>query len=138
MRAARATRALQLETELHTYSQLRADRFVGRSWELDRASQHQYQTGYISDHKATRSAMGNMAKSLERDPRMESLSQTARPHSVSKWTLAADSARPSPSLMALIWEEAGDRDLRTVRCAAVSIRRRYDSRTLLCLAQGLS
>jgi Ti-type conjugative transfer relaxase TraA len=69
----RAVRALQLETELRTDPQIRADYFV-ESWQrLDRASQHQYQAGDISGYRATRSAMGDMAKSLERDPQLESI-----------------------------------------------------------------
>jgi Ti-type conjugative transfer relaxase TraA len=69
----RAVRALQLETELRTDPQIRADRFVERWQRLDRASQHQYQAGDISGYKSTRSAMGDMAKSLERDPQLESI-----------------------------------------------------------------
>ncbi len=72
-RTGRAIRALQLETELRTDPQRRADRFVERWKKLDRASQHQYQTGDMSGYKATRSTMGDMAKSLERDPQMESI-----------------------------------------------------------------
>jgi Ti-type conjugative transfer relaxase TraA len=69
----RTIRALQLETELRTDPQIRADRFV-ESWQrLDRASQRQYQAGDISGYRATRSAMGDMAKSLERDPQLESI-----------------------------------------------------------------
>ncbi len=69
----RAVRALQLETELRTDPQLRADRFVERWRSLDRASQRQYETGDMPAYKATRSAMGDMAKSLERDPQVESI-----------------------------------------------------------------
>ncbi len=69
----RAIRALQLETEIRTDPQRRADRFVERWQKLDRASQHQYQAGDMSGYKATRSAMGDMAKSLERDPQLESI-----------------------------------------------------------------
>jgi Ti-type conjugative transfer relaxase TraA len=69
----RTIRALQLETELRTDPQIRADRFVERWRSLDRASQHQYQAGDMSGYKSTRSAMGDMAKSLERDPQLESL-----------------------------------------------------------------
>lgn len=69
----RTVRALQLETELRTDPQIRADRFV-ESWQrLDRASQRQYQAGDMSGYKSTRSAMGDMAKSLERDPQLESI-----------------------------------------------------------------
>ena len=70
---ARAIRALQLETELRTDPSRRADRFVERWQKLDRASLGQYQAGDMSGYKATRSAMGDMAKSLERDPQLESI-----------------------------------------------------------------
>jgi Ti-type conjugative transfer relaxase TraA len=69
----RAIRALQLETELRTDPSRRADRFVERWQKLDHTSQRQYQAGDISGYKATRSAMGDMAKSLERDPQLESI-----------------------------------------------------------------
>ncbi|KQT20423.1 MULTISPECIES: Ti-type conjugative transfer relaxase TraA [unclassified Bradyrhizobium] len=69
----RAIRALQLETELQTDPSRRADRFVERWQKLDHTSQRQYQAGDIAGYKATRSAMGDMAKSLERDPQMESI-----------------------------------------------------------------
>jgi Ti-type conjugative transfer relaxase TraA len=69
----RAIRALQLETELRTDPSRRADRFVERWQKLDHTSQRQYQAGDMSGYKATRSAMGDMAKSLERDPQLESI-----------------------------------------------------------------
>jgi hypothetical protein len=69
----RAIRALQLETELRTDPSRRADRFVERWQKLDQTSQRQYQAGDMSGYKSTRAAMGDMAKSLERDPQMESL-----------------------------------------------------------------
>ncbi|MDE5454865.1 Ti-type conjugative transfer relaxase TraA [Bradyrhizobium sp. CSA112] len=71
--SARAVRALQLETELRTNPSRRADRFVERWQKLDHTSQRQYQGGDIAGYKATRSAMGDMAKSLERDPQLESI-----------------------------------------------------------------
>ena len=71
--SARAVRALQLETELRTDPGRRADRFVERWQKLDHTSQRQYQGGDIAGYKATRSAMGDMAKSLERDPQLESI-----------------------------------------------------------------
>jgi len=71
--SARAIRALQLETELRTDPGRRADRFVERWQKLDHTSQRQYQGGDIAGYKATRSAMGDMAKSLERDPQLESI-----------------------------------------------------------------
>jgi Ti-type conjugative transfer relaxase TraA len=69
----RAIRALQLETELRTDPGRRADRFVERWQKLDHTSLRQYQAGDISGYKATRSAMGDMARSLERDPQLESI-----------------------------------------------------------------
>lgn len=69
----RAVRALQLETEIRTDPSRRADRFVEYWHKLDRTSQHQYRAGDMSGYKATRSAMGDMAKSLERDPQLESI-----------------------------------------------------------------
>jgi hypothetical protein len=72
-RVNRAVRALQLETELRIDPSRRADRFVERWQELGQTRWHQYQAGDMSGYKATRSAMGDMAKSLERDPQMESI-----------------------------------------------------------------
>ncbi|CCD87039.1 putative conjugal transfer protein; TraA [Bradyrhizobium sp. ORS 285] len=69
----RAVRALQLESELRTDPSRRADRFVERWQKLDRASRRQYEAGDMSGYKATRSAMGEMAKGLERDPQLESI-----------------------------------------------------------------
>ena len=72
-RVNRAVRALQLETELRIDPGRRADRFVERWQKLDQTSQRQYQAGDMSGYKATRSAMGDMARSLERDPQLESI-----------------------------------------------------------------
>jgi Ti-type conjugative transfer relaxase TraA len=72
-RVNRAIRALQLETELRIDPSRRADHFVERWQKLDHAGLAQYQAGDISGYKATRSAMGDMARSLERDPQMESI-----------------------------------------------------------------
>ncbi|RUV01775.1 Ti-type conjugative transfer relaxase TraA [Mesorhizobium sp. M1A.F.Ca.IN.020.03.2.1] len=69
----RAIRALQLETEIRTDPSRRADRFVERWQKLDRTSQRQYRAGDMPGYKATRSAMGDIAKSLERDPQLESI-----------------------------------------------------------------
>jgi len=71
--ARRAIRALQLETELRTEPAHRADRFVERWRELGQTSQRQYQAGDMSGYRSTRAEMGNMAKSLERDPQLESV-----------------------------------------------------------------
>ncbi|PSJ55954.1 Ti-type conjugative transfer relaxase TraA [Pseudaminobacter soli (ex Li et al. 2025)] len=80
-RVASAVRALQLETEIRTGRNAdpannpsrRADRFVERWQKLDQTSQRQYRDGDMSGYKATRAQMGDMAKSLERDPQLESL-----------------------------------------------------------------
>jgi ATP-dependent exoDNAse (exonuclease V) alpha subunit len=72
-RVSRAVRALQLETELRTEPRRRADRFLDRWRNLGEAGQRQYQAGDMAGYRATRSAMGDMAKSLERDPQMDSL-----------------------------------------------------------------
>lgn len=69
----RAIRALQLETEIRPDPAQRADRFVERWRELGQTSLRQYQSGDMRGYKATRAAMGDMAKSLERDPQLESL-----------------------------------------------------------------
>jgi Ti-type conjugative transfer relaxase TraA len=69
----RAIRALQLETEIRTDPSRRADRFVERWQKLDQTSLLQYQAGDMAGYKATRSAMGDMAKSLERDSQLESI-----------------------------------------------------------------
>ncbi|MDX8456014.1 Ti-type conjugative transfer relaxase TraA [Mesorhizobium sp. VK9D] len=76
-RVNRIVLALQLETEIRTGLDKdpgrRADRFVERWQKLDRTSRVQYQAGDMSGYKSTRSAMSDMAKSLERDPQLESL-----------------------------------------------------------------
>jgi hypothetical protein len=72
-RVNRAIRALQLETEMRIDPNRRADRFVERWQELKQTSQHQYQAGDMSGCRSTRSAMGDMARSLERDPQLESI-----------------------------------------------------------------
>ncbi|MBZ9662504.1 Ti-type conjugative transfer relaxase TraA [Mesorhizobium sp. ESP-6-4] len=76
-RVSRIVLALQLETEIRTGldpdPSRRADRFVERWQKLDRIGQRQYQTGDMSGYKSTRTAMSDMAKSLERDPQLESL-----------------------------------------------------------------
>ncbi|WP_371345528.1 Ti-type conjugative transfer relaxase TraA [Ancylobacter sp. IITR112] len=74
----RAVRALQLETEIRTDPERRADRFVERWQKLDRNRERQYAQGDTAGYKATRVQMGDMARSLERDPQLESLLATRR------------------------------------------------------------
>ena len=69
----RAVRALQLETEVRSDPGRRADRFVERWQKLEQTSRSLYQAGDMTGYKATRTAMGDMAKSLERDPQLESM-----------------------------------------------------------------
>jgi hypothetical protein len=68
----RAASALQHQTRLRENERIAAQ-FVERWRKLDRASQDQYQAGDMSGYNATRSAMGDMAKSLQRDPQLESI-----------------------------------------------------------------
>ena len=72
-RVNRAIRALQLETELRIAPSRYADRFVERWQKLDQSSLRQYRAGDFSGDEATRCAMGDMARGLERDPQLESL-----------------------------------------------------------------
>ena len=69
----RAIRALQLETELRTDPRARADRFVERWQKLDRRSGAQYRAGDYAGYETSRAAMSDMARSLERDPQVESI-----------------------------------------------------------------
>ncbi|WP_232845095.1 hypothetical protein [Paracoccus onubensis] len=69
----RAVRALQLETELRTSPERRADRFVSRWQALDRAVEQRYAAGDYSGYHAARKEMSEMARSLERDPQLESI-----------------------------------------------------------------
>lgn len=69
----RAIRALQLETELRTDPSTRADRFVERWQQLGRRSGAQYRAGDYTCYRASRKAMTDMARSLQRDPQLESL-----------------------------------------------------------------
>jgi hypothetical protein len=70
---ARAVRALQLESELRTDPAKRADRFVERWHGLEGKSLAHYRAGEMSAYRSTRAEMGHLAKSLERDPQLESL-----------------------------------------------------------------
>ncbi|WP_018631405.1 Ti-type conjugative transfer relaxase TraA [Neomegalonema perideroedes] len=72
-RAMPARHAVQRETDMRQNPELRADRFVERFRDLKQTGDRQYAAGNYSGYKAARAEMGNMAKSLERDPQMESL-----------------------------------------------------------------
>jgi Ti-type conjugative transfer relaxase TraA len=68
----RAVRALYQETERRLDMQ-RADEFVESWHKLGQASERRYAAGDYSGYRAARAEMGNMARSLERDPQLESL-----------------------------------------------------------------
>ncbi len=72
-RAMPARHAVQREAEMRQNPDLRANRFVERFRDLKQTGDRQYAVGNYSGYKAARAEMGNMAKSLERDPQMESL-----------------------------------------------------------------
>ncbi len=72
-RAMPARHAVQREAEMRQNPERRADRFVERFRDLKQTGDRQYAAGNYSGYKAARAEMGNMVKSLERDPQMESL-----------------------------------------------------------------
>ena len=72
-RPQRTIRAMMLETEMRADPARRADQFVARWNALHRRSDRAYVAGDMANHKAIRSEMAGMARSLERDPQMESI-----------------------------------------------------------------
>ena len=68
-----AIRAMQVEAEIRNNPGLRADRFVARWQDLDRVRSAFENKGDWSSANKARSSMGALAKSLERDPQVESL-----------------------------------------------------------------
>jgi hypothetical protein len=72
-RVQRTLRAVQLEAELRANPQMRADRFVERWQGLERQRDALYRSGDMSARRQVSESMAAMAKSLERDPQMESL-----------------------------------------------------------------
>ena len=119
-RVNRAIRALQLETELRTDPQRRADRFVEDWRKLDQTSRRQYEAGDIMAHKATRRAMGDMAKSLERDPQLESiLANRKRELGIAFELRPSNSAMKSPSMPASTLDGDVGSACRTIRFSAV-------------------
>ncbi len=69
----RAILAMKQEQELRETGPRRANSFINRWQQLEESSQRSYQRGDMSSYKTARSSMANMAKSLERDPQLESL-----------------------------------------------------------------
>lgn len=72
-RTADAIRAMQLEAEIRTNPAMRADRFVEDWQRLHRQRDQAFQTGNYRRADAVSASMGAMAKSLERDPQVDSL-----------------------------------------------------------------
>ena len=69
----RAILAMKAEQGIRETGQQRASQFVARWQKLERTSQRNYENGEMGSYRATRSTMADMAKSLERDPQLESL-----------------------------------------------------------------
>ena len=78
-RTQRAIRVLQLEAEVRADPRLRADRFVERWQDLERRRSALHFEGDMAGAGQVKDRMGAMAKSLERDPQMESLLRDRRP-----------------------------------------------------------
>lgn len=72
-RTQRAIRVLQLEAEVRADPRLRADRFVERWQGLERQRSALHRAGDMTGASRVKDRMGAMAKSLERDPQLESL-----------------------------------------------------------------
>ena len=69
----RAVQAMRLEEELRVTAPARAEAFVDRWRNLDARRTAAYQAGDIQGERGVRNSMGEMAKSLERDPQLESV-----------------------------------------------------------------
>ncbi len=69
----RINQAMQLEAELRTSPARRADHFVERWNKLTAQAQRAYVVGDLAGRKSAQNAMAEMARSLERDPQMESI-----------------------------------------------------------------
>jgi len=69
----RAILALKAEGRIREAGQERADQFVDRWKKLQRNSEQSYGHGEMSSYRSARSEMASMAKSLERDPQLESI-----------------------------------------------------------------
>jgi hypothetical protein len=72
-RTNRVIQALQVEAEIRTNPALRADRFVAEWQGLSKARSRMEQAYDFDGAKAMRTSMAGIAKSLERDPQMESI-----------------------------------------------------------------
>jgi Ti-type conjugative transfer relaxase TraA len=73
-----AIRAMQIEAEIRTNPQLRADGFVTRWQNLDRQRLSFDRNGDHKGERNVRGAMADLAKSLHRDPQLESVLHSRR------------------------------------------------------------
>jgi len=64
---------MALEAELRTDPVKRADAFVASWTRLQKQSERAYVTGDVESRKAFQTQMAGMARSLERDPQVESI-----------------------------------------------------------------
>ena len=78
-RTQRAIRVLQLEAEVRADPRLRADRFVELWRGLERQRSALHRAGAMTGAGQVKDRMGAMAKSLARDPQVESLLRARRP-----------------------------------------------------------
>ena len=72
-RPQQAIRTMALVAEMRADPARRADEFVARWDKLQKQSQRAYVAGDVEGRKVIRNEMAGMAKSLERDPQMESI-----------------------------------------------------------------
>lgn len=77
-RTQRAIRVLQLEAEVRADPRLRADRFVERWQGLERQRSALHRAGDMTGAGQVKDRMDAMAKSLERDPQVDSLPRGRR------------------------------------------------------------
>jgi hypothetical protein len=78
-RTQRAIRVLQLEAEVRADPRPRADRFVERWQGLEHQHSALHRAGDMTGAGQVKERMGAMAKSLERDPQVESPLRVRRP-----------------------------------------------------------
>ena len=69
----RTNAALRLEARMRNDPTLRADRFVERWNRLSAQAERAYGTGDLAGRKSAQNQMAGLAKSLERDPQLESI-----------------------------------------------------------------
>lgn len=69
----RAILAMKAVQKAQEAGQERADQFVDRWQKLQRKSEETYQRGKMGGYRSVRAEMANMARSLQRDPQLESL-----------------------------------------------------------------